>query len=70
MVEDWIGDAKPNREDKRCGSNNRAQSDLVVRNVGGGKEVSGSVKAATMLGWRNIKMRKAAITFVSLPINK
>jgi len=28
------------------------------------------VKAATKLGWRNIEMRKAAMTFVSLLINK
>ena len=28
------------------------------------------VMAATKLGWRNIEMRKAAMTFVSLLINK
>jgi len=28
------------------------------------------VKAATKLGWRNIEMRKVAMTFVSLLINK
>ena len=33
----WIGDGKPKGEDKRCGSGDHAQSDVVVRNVGGGK---------------------------------
>jgi len=28
------------------------------------------VKAVTKLGWRNIEIRKAAMTFVSLLINK
>ena len=38
------GDARPNSEDERCGRGDRAQNDMVLRNVGGGKEGSGSVK--------------------------
>jgi len=37
------GDARPNNEDRKCGRGDRAQSDVVLRNVGGGKEGSGSV---------------------------
>ena len=37
------GDAKPNKEDEKCGRKDRAQSDVVLRNVGGGKQGSGSV---------------------------
>jgi len=42
------GDARPNTEDEKCGRGDRAQSDVVLRNVGGGKEGSGSVMS---LGW-------------------
>jgi len=31
------GDAKPNKEDEKYGRKDRAQSDVVLRNVGGGK---------------------------------
>jgi len=37
MVGDWIGDVKPNHEDAKCGNSNHAQSDLVLRNIGGGR---------------------------------
>ena len=37
------GDAKPSSEDEKCGRRDRAQNDVVLRNVGGGKEGSGSV---------------------------
>ena len=37
------GDARPNNEDEEYGRGDRAQSDVVLRNVGGGKEGSGSV---------------------------
>jgi len=43
MTEGEGGDAKPNKEDEMCGRKDRAQSDLVWRNVGGGEEGSGSV---------------------------
>jgi len=36
-------DARPNNEDEKCGGMDRAQNDMVVRNVGGGEEGSGSV---------------------------
>jgi len=36
-------DARPNNEDEKCWSGDRAQNDVVLRNVGGGKEGSGSV---------------------------
>ena len=38
------GDARPNNEDERFGRGDRAQNDVVLRNVGGGKEGSGSVE--------------------------
>jgi len=38
-----IGDARPNSEDEKCGRGDCAQNDVVLRNVGGGKEGSGSV---------------------------
>jgi len=37
------GNARPNNEDEKCGRGERAQNDVVLRNVGGGKEGSGSV---------------------------
>jgi len=37
------GDARPNYEDEKCGRGDRAENDVVLRNVGGGKEGSGSV---------------------------
>ena len=37
------GDARPNNEDAKCRRGDRAQNDVVLRNVGGGKEGSGSV---------------------------
>jgi len=37
------GDTRPNNEDEKCGRGDRAQNYMVLRNVGGGKEVSGSV---------------------------
>ena len=37
------GDARPNNEDEKCGRGDRAQNDVVLRNVGGGKEGSRSV---------------------------
>jgi len=43
MSVDGIGDARPNSEDKKCGRGDCAQNDMVLRNVGGGKEGSGSV---------------------------
>ena len=36
-------DARPNRENERCGRGDRAQNDMVLRNIGGWKEGSGSV---------------------------
>jgi len=38
-----VGDARPNNEDEKCGRGDRVQNDVVLRNVGGGKEGSGSV---------------------------
>ena len=38
-----VGDARPNNEDEKCARGDRAQNDVVLRNVGGGKEGSGSV---------------------------
>jgi len=37
------GDARPNSKEEKCGRGDRAQNDVVLRNVGGGKEGSGSV---------------------------
>jgi len=37
------GDARPNNEVAKCERRDRAQNDVVLRNVGGGKEGSGSV---------------------------
>jgi len=37
------GDARPNSEDEKYGRRDRAQNDVVLRNVGGGKEGSGTV---------------------------
>jgi len=37
------GDARPNNEDEMYGKGDRTQNDVVLRNVGGGKEGSGSV---------------------------
>jgi len=37
------GDARPNKEDEKCGRGDRAQNNVVLRNVEGGKEGSGSV---------------------------
>jgi len=37
------GDARPSREDEKYGRGDRAQNDVVLRNVGGGKEGSGRV---------------------------
>jgi len=37
------GNARPNNEDELCGRKDCAQSDVVLRNVGGGEEGSGSV---------------------------
>jgi len=37
------GDARPSNEDEKCGRGDRAQNDVVLRNVVGGKEGSGSV---------------------------
>ena len=37
------GDAKPNNEDEKYGRGDYAQNHVVLRNVGGGKEGSGSV---------------------------
>jgi len=37
------GDARPNNEDEKCGRGDRTQNNVVLRNVGGGKEGSGSV---------------------------
>jgi len=37
------GDARHNSEDEKYGRRDRAQNDVVLRNVGGGKEESGSV---------------------------
>jgi len=37
------GDVRPNSEDERYGGGDRMQNDVVLRNVGGGKEGSGSV---------------------------
>jgi len=37
------GDARPNNEDEKYGRGNRAQNELVLRNVGGGKDGSGRV---------------------------
>jgi len=36
-------DTRPNSEDEKCGRGDRAQNDMVLRNVGGGKEGSGGV---------------------------
>jgi len=37
------GDARPNSQDEKYGRGDRAQNDVVLRNVGGGKEGSGSM---------------------------
>jgi len=37
------GEVKPNKEDEKCGRKDCALSDVVLRNVGGGKEGSRSV---------------------------
>jgi len=37
------GDARPNSEDEKYGRGDRTQNDVVLKNVGGGKEGSGSV---------------------------
>jgi len=37
-------DARPNNEDEKYGRGDYAQNDVVLRNVGGGKERSGSVE--------------------------
>jgi len=37
------GDARPNNEDEEYGRRDDAQNDVVSRNVGGGREGSGSV---------------------------
>jgi len=37
------GDARPSNVDEVCVRGDRAQNDVVLRNVGGGKEGSGSV---------------------------
>jgi len=42
-------DARPNNEDELCGRRDRAQSDVVLRNVGWGKEESGSVGLTTVI---------------------
>jgi len=31
------GDARPNNEEEKCGRGDRAQNDVVLRNLGGGK---------------------------------
>jgi len=38
------GDVRPNNEDEKYGRGDRAQNDVVLKNVGGGKEGSGSVR--------------------------
>jgi len=40
------GDARPNNEDEMCVRRDRTQKDVVLRNVGGWKEGSGSVPKA------------------------
>ena len=40
MSEGEGGDAKPNKVDEKCGRKNRAQSDVVLKNIGGGKRVA------------------------------
>ena len=42
-VKDWIGDRKPNGKDKRYGSYDWPQSEVVLTNIVGGKEGSRSV---------------------------
>jgi len=37
------GEARPNNESEKCGRGDRAPKEVVLRNVGGGKEGSGSV---------------------------
>jgi len=37
------GDARPNKADEKGGRKDLVQSDVVLRNVGGGREGSGSV---------------------------
>jgi len=37
------GDVRPSNEDEKYGRGDRAQNDVVLRNVGGGEEGSGSV---------------------------
>ena len=37
------GDMRPNNEDEKCRRGDRAQNDVVLRNVRGGKERSGSL---------------------------
>jgi len=43
MFGDEGADARPSNEDEKCGRGDHAQNDVVLRNVGGGKEGSGSV---------------------------
>jgi len=38
-----VGDARPNNEDEKWVREDRVQNDVVLRNVRGGKEGSGSV---------------------------
>jgi len=38
-----VGDARPNSEEEKCEGGDRVKNDVVLRNVGGGKEGSGSV---------------------------
>jgi len=38
-----MGTGSPNTREERCGREDRAESDMVLRNIGGGKEGSGSV---------------------------
>ena len=40
MSGDEVGDARPNNEDEKCGRGDRAQNDVVLRNVAGGKELT------------------------------
>jgi len=48
------GDARPNNEDEKCGRGDRAQNDVVLGNVGGGKEGSRSVARSSQRAWSNI----------------
>ena len=51
MSEGEGGEARPNSEDERCGRGDRAQNDVVMRNVGGGKEGSGSVRTSRLISF-------------------